>query len=49
VVLYHDPFNDPFYWRSVVYVPAALLALSDIRGTRYGQPGMIPASLTQVR
>jgi alpha-1,6-mannosyltransferase len=42
VVLYHDPFNDPFYWRSVVYVPAALLALSDIRGTLSRQPGMIP-------
>jgi alpha-1,6-mannosyltransferase len=31
VLLYVDPFDDPFLWPSLVYVPAALLALADLR------------------
>jgi hypothetical protein len=31
VLLYIDPFNESFFWRSMVYVPAALLALADLR------------------
>jgi len=34
VLLYLDPFNEPFFWRSLVYVPAAFLALSDLRRAR---------------
>jgi hypothetical protein len=45
VVLYHDPFNDPFFWRSVVYVPAAILAVSDLRKAGNPLPRMMPSSL----
>lgn len=31
VLLYLDPFNEPFYWRSTVWLPAAILALRDLR------------------
>jgi alpha-1,6-mannosyltransferase len=45
VLLYLDPFNEPFFWRSSVYVPAALLALSDLRRARVLLPKMIPSPL----
>ena len=45
VLLYLDPFNEPFFWRSVIYVPAALLALSDLRRDRNPLPKMLPSPL----
>ena len=34
VLLYLDPFNEPFFWRSSVYLPAALLVLGDLHCAR---------------
>jgi alpha-1,6-mannosyltransferase len=45
VLLYLDPFNEPFFWRSSVYVPAALLALSDLRRARNSLAKLIPSPL----
>ena len=43
VLLYIDPFGDPFLWPSLVYVPAAVLALADFRRAR--TPPIVAPSL----
>ena len=45
VLLYHDPLNDPFLWRSMVYVPAAILAVGDVRRAQSLRPGLLPSSV----
>jgi alpha-1,6-mannosyltransferase len=45
VLLYHDPFDDPFFWRSVIYVPAAILVLIDLFRARNPLSQMIPSPL----
>jgi hypothetical protein len=44
ILLYLDPFDEPFFWRSAVYLPAAILALSDFRGASHSRPLMAPTS-----
>ena len=38
MVLWVSPFDNQFVWPSVVYVPALLLALADLRGLRLPSP-----------
>lgn len=45
VLLYIDPFDDPFLWPSLIYVPAALLVLTDLRRPLRPVPFIGPPSL----
>ncbi len=42
VLLYVDPFNERFFWPSLVYVPALLLALAELRRPRLPSRAVAP-------